>query len=351
MHNNFSLVIYKNDMCLINNIQDEVKYFFNSLDFQESNYVKKINNKNYRIVINEKPPYRVIMISNIKAHIKSKKVAFSECYAMLERCFYLDDMLEKEQSYIKDRFSIFTHNIKTICTMTLQEIDIYSPTGLTSEPATEDLNDYALFKREVERADPKKLSSMIMRIYKNLQNIENDISSYDFTYNKTKSRANVRPHSIHKIISRGVLCCASVLHEEKILISIDSFNEPVKVDFESVQIALFYVMDNIIKYTKPQTTLNISFEKNKINKEISVIFKINSLLVDKDEEEKIFEDQFSGRQAIKCQKNGYGIGMFNAKKMLAISEARIQFLSSTENLSTFLGRTYADNKIIITFKM
>lgn len=350
MDNGLSIALFKENILMSSDIEKDAIQIFEKYKNDETE--KNIISENkYRVVIAKGSIYKVIMISSIKAHKKSKKVSNSECYAILQRCSKMDEMIKNEQENIKKKFSMFTHNIKTICTMSLQEIDTFSPTGLTSEPSQEKLNDHKLFKKEIEKSSYSNLASKIMRVYKNMQNIGNDIQVYDHLYNNVSLDTTVRYHSAHKIVTRSVLCCASLLHENKIPISIEPFNEPVKVDFESVQVALFYVMDNIVKYTKPQTRLEISFNKQKERKEIEVIFKTRSLYVEKSEETKIFENSFSGKQAIQCKKNGSGVGMFAAKEMLKLSNARIDFISSDENLEHTLGRVYSDNKVVITFQM
>lgn len=87
----------------------------------------------------------------------------------------------------------------------------------------------------------------------------------------------------------------------------------------------------------------------KQEKKTIVTFKMESLFVSKNEENRIFDEGYSGKQAIDCNMNGKGLGMFTAKKLLNENKANIRFLTKGVSSDLFLNRKYSENEITLEF--
>ncbi|EGX5391171.1 sensor histidine kinase [Salmonella enterica] len=349
MNKDFCFILEKSGEKIIDNVSPDYKDVLLSLP-KTDNLNSIINeSKKTRAVIIKRGDYKVLLLSTNKDHIKSKLVAKSDAENIINRAKHIDESIKQEKLNIRTNFSRFTHNIKTLCTMSIQDIDYFSPTGSTEDIQSSKLKNLRLFKEELELADIAELAKAMMRIYKNMQHIENDITVYDYLFNGIPLNKKIRDHSVHKVITRSVLCCASILYEKGVTIKLGDASWPIKVDYTSTQVALFYIMDNIIKYIKPDSELVIDFEQNKPEKTTVVTFKMHSLYVKKSEQDKIFDEGYSGHFASKCHMSGKGLGMYTARKILEENNAKVRFIASDDEISNFLDRKYAQNKVKITF--
>ncbi|UGS48668.1 HAMP domain-containing histidine kinase (plasmid) [Kosakonia cowanii] len=354
----FYYSLWEGDSCLVSNIPENLEYYANVKSLETIEAINKKNTINevitvsngdrYRLTIKEEKGYKIAFISNIQDHIRSSKLSIADVNSILSRAKMIDESISKAKKEVRDNFSKFTHNLKTLCTMSIQDIEVFSPTGSTADLKISKLSDWKIYVSELESEDKTELAKTLMRIYKNMQHVQNDIMVYEYLFDGISITKKPNDHSIHKIITRSVLCCASILLEKGVRIKFGNSTWPIKIDYTSSQVALFYIMDNIIKYIKPNTDLDIKFEKNKTGK-IVVIFEMESLFVEKSEEKKIFEEGYSGRHSVHANMSGKGLGMYTAKKILEENNASIIFLSTGEPTDAFLHRKYGKNKITITF--
>lgn len=347
----FHFHLKKEGETLIDTLPIELKKIINDLPSNELNINKIIKNKNkkYRVIIETNEKYTLKFISSDKDHLKSKKLSQSDADSIIARNKKIDEIISKERKNISENFSKFTHNLKTLCTMSIQDIELFSPMGSTDDFNISKLKDWSIFISELESSEKIELAKTLMRIYKNMQHTQNDITVYEYLFNNVPVKTKITDHSIHKLITRSVLCCASLLLEKGVTIKFGEADWPVQIDYASTQVALFYVMDNIIKYIKPNTDLVISFVYEKARKKTIVTFKMESLFVSKNEENRIFDEGYSGKQAIDCNMNGKGLGMFTAKKLLNENKANIRFLTKGVSSDLFLNRKYSENEITLEF--
>ena len=88
-----------------------------------------------------------------------------------------------------------------------------------------------------------------------------------------------------------------------------------------MQVALYHLMDNAVKYAEQGTTISISFTS--IGEDFRMTFEMESLSIDDDEFEKIFDDGFSGRHPRLVGSAGDGCGMGVVRDLLHLNNATI----------------------------
>ena len=136
------------------------------------------------------------------------------------------------------------------------------------------------------------------------------------------------------------------LIDKKVNINIGDSDEKVWIDFPTFSVVLGHILDNAVKYTAENSTLNISFLKT--SEHVSIQISMNSILVQEEEINNIFEENYSGYWATETELNGHGIGMFYAKKLIELNKGEIIFTPGTESYR-LNGIPYAKN--IITIKL
>ena len=98
---------------------------------------------------------------------------------------------------------------------------------------------------------------------------------------------------------------------------VDSCFEKVFFDFESVQVALYHIVENAVKYVKHDSKIRVKF--NIYEKKLNMCIEMCSIYTAPEERERIFEEGYSGENAHKLQRHGKGIGMNRAKRLLNLN--------------------------------
>lgn len=133
--------------------------------------------------------------------------------------------------------------------------------------------------------------------------------------------------------------------KRNIFVIVDEYRERVTTDFEALQVATYYVIENISKYAKDKSQFQISFED--APDELKIIFAMTSLYLDEEDENNIFAEGYKGSQAIKSGRSGKGIGLYRARKLLMFCDSQIHVEPGLEKTNS-KGLYYSDNKFVIT---
>lgn len=343
-------MLYSDGNVIVDNIQEEDKKEISSyLHMDNCNQKIISNSKDIRLLIKSSGKIKVVMISNLEQHLRKDSILYAEACFILSRVSSVNEELESTSQKINGAFLRLTHNIRTLSTLNIQDIECFSPMGSTQDSNVRKLSDWRLFVDELDNDNKLQLAKMLLRVYKNTQHIQNDIIVYNRLLNNIDEEKEFIMHPLHKVVMRSVFSCASPLMEAGVKLEIGQTEKLVLIDYTNIQVALFYILDNIVKYIRPNTTLKIKFEYDRKTKVNSVLFEMESLLVRKDEVSKIFDEGFSGREAINCKKNGSGIGLFISKKLINENDADINFITDGEVKDTAIGRNFGYNKIRIDF--
>lgn len=341
-------IINKGDV-IIDSIPDPVWRKIKDIEPTKSNSVLEVDNKKIRVIVNRNDGVEIYLSSEKPLHIKKEELLDIELNFIKSRLKDIVEDIGKEKDRIRSAFLRLTHNIKTLSTLNIQDIDFFSPMGSTDDFNLRKLSDWELYVKELDNDSKTQLAKMLLRVYKNTQHIQNDLIVYNRLFNNINEEKDYSHHHIHKVIMRSVLSCASPLIESGVRLNIGESDKTVFIDYTSIQVALFYILDNIVKYIRPNTELKITFHHDKKTKENTVSFEMESLHVRKDEVDRIFDDGFSGRAAKLCKKNGSGIGLFVAKKLIEENNSKIEFVTDGKVKETVIGRPFGKNTIKITF--
>jgi K+-sensing histidine kinase KdpD len=103
-----------------------------------------------------------------------------------------------------------------------------------------------------------------------------------------------------------------------IYVEVDEYFNEVYFDYETIQVAIYHLIENASKYTKPNSIVQIKFEESKTD--LKVIFDMMSVHIEPTEKDQIFNEGFSGSNAKKMMKNGDGIGMWRIKQMMELNK-------------------------------
>lgn len=249
--------------------------------------------------------------------------------------------IETETKLIEQkRVNRLVHNLTSINAHNIQELYDLVPQDVLSTNYQKQL-DY--IQKEI-RLHPKKAALMFIRIAKHNIHMKSEFSIYK-KLDRNNAVLDLSSHPIRKVILNILHTFFVDFTNNEIYVSVSEYAGKVKIDYESIQVALYHLIENASKYTMPNSNINISFSE--IGQNINVSFKMRSLLIRDDEKEKIFVEGYSGHSACNCQLNGDGIGMWQIEQMVKLNNGSVTCNCGQEALK-INGVPYADNEFILT---
>ena len=133
--------------------------------------------------------------------------------------------------------------------------------------------------------------------------------------------------------------------EKQIKIKFHNRAGPLTIEaFQAFDLVPYILIDNAIKYSEANTTIDVSFEK-KNSKAIATLVSIGPA-VEKDEIDKIFEYQYRGINAKDSCTKGNGIGLYLANAICKSNEFKI-CAKSTPNALLSISKDKYDFSIVI----
>ncbi|APY00399.1 sensor histidine kinase [Lacinutrix venerupis] len=240
------------------------------------------------------------------------------------------------------RVNRLVHNLTTINAKNIQEIYDLVP----QEILTSDFNAQIPRISEIVKNNPKETALMFLRLAKHNIHMKSEFSIY-----RKLDRANPtlekRKHPIHKVLMNVLHSFFIDFSDKEVYVNVGECRSSINCDYESLQVALYHLIENASKYVRPKSTVEITF--NEVNEDIFVHFKMSSLFIEESEYSKLFIEGFSGNEAKKTSKDGEGIGMWRIKQMLELNGFSID-VKPGKDIENLNGFRFADNEFIIRLK-
>ena len=129
---------------------------------------------------------------------------------------------------------------------------------------------------------------------------------------------------------------AALIEEKKIKVGVikpANFDPVIKADQEKMEMALFNLIENALRYTPDNGTVDIAFSPNPENKKLNFEIKDSGIGIPKDNYDRIFSKFFRGENAVKAETEGSGLGLFIVKNIIEGHSGKIWF-ESQEGVGT-----------------
>lgn len=260
---------------------------------------------------------------------------------------YYDLLIPKEQyeSEAKiieqKRVNRLVHNLTSINAHNIQEIYDLVPQELLASNYQKQIE---FIQNELKR-DPKKAALMFLRIAKHNIHMKSEFSIYK-KLDREDAVLEFRNHPIQKVILNVLHTFFVDFTNNNIYVKVGEYYNKVIIDYESIQVALYHLIENASKYTMPNSNINIEIQDN--GKNVDVSFKMKSLHIEDEEVEKVFIEGYSGKIAKECKLSGDGIGMWQINQMMTLNSGSVKIINGNEKMK-INEKTYADNEFILTF--
>ena len=242
----------------------------------------------------------------------------------------------------KKRTKRLLHNLISLNGHNIQELYALVP----QEILTANLEDQINIITDLLSENPKEAALTFLRIAKHNIAMKTEFSVFKklFENNPALEFSN---HPLRKVILNILHTFFQDFSDKHVYVRVNDNNTRVNLDYDSVHVAIYHIIDNASKYCIPNREIIIDFIDS--DKYLTVLFNMTSIIIEDDEVEKIFEESYSGRNAQKNNKSGDGIGMFRVKRLLDLNKATILVNRDYQRIERYKNVDYGRNIFEIRF--
>ncbi|MEE1961073.1 ATP-binding protein [Allomuricauda taeanensis] len=267
---------------------------------------------------------------------KQKIEALSYCVPELK--IPISEIRNEEQKKVNR----LVHNLTSINAHNIQEVYDLVPQEILAQNWRKQLD---FIKEEIEK-DMDKAALMFLRIAKHNTHMRSEFSIYRKLERDDNIELDKKEHNLRNVLLNTLHTFFSDFSKQNVYVEVDDFFFKVSFDYETIQVALYHLIENAAKYTLYNTKVSITaFESDEW---INLKFDMTSIHVTEDEKEEIMKEGVSGKMAKKMQKQGDGIGMWRIDQMLKINDGEFEAIFGGVSESK-MGFDFSNNIFIMKF--
>lgn len=251
---------------------------------------------------------------------------------------------EKTRKIEQQKVNRLVHNLSSINAHNIQEIYDIVPQDVLSSNWK---NQLEFIEKEI-KSNPKKAALMFIRLAKNSIHMKSEFSIYRKLDRNEIANLEFKSYPIRTVLLNVLHTFFGDFNVNGVYVNVSDYFGKVKIDYETIQVALYHLIENATKYVKHYSEIYIDFEESKPN-DVLVIIKMRSAYVEPNERLTIFNEGISGAVAKKMKKNGDGIGMWRIKQMMTLNNGDLtaDFGDIVEQIGEY---EFADNVFTLKFK-
>jgi hypothetical protein len=300
---------------------------------------------------------------NRKARIGCKRSEFGSIYVLtteskfINRKKFFNQLIELSTIALKPAVNFqndlinshseeneeFIHNVTSLNTYSIQDLFALIP----QNTLTENINKQTDKVREIIKDKPNVAATTLLNLIKYNLATKVEFSVFERTLKPSsfvsKSAFPIRPIllSILQIFIRD-------FENIRIEVSLDASEKSLNIDYDSLFVSLFYIMDNSIKYCCPNTKYKIIFKQE--DDDFSILFIMISIKISDSDLKRITTRGFRSETAQKLNVDGNGIGMYRILKTLKLNDAELIITPRCNNYTRkFKDLEYEANEFKIMF--
>ena len=234
------------------------------------------------------------------------------------------------------------HNLTSINAHNIQEIYDLVPQEVLAQNWRSQLK---FIKSEISK-DMDKAALMFLRIAKHNSHMRSEISIYRKIERDDNMELDRKNHKLRNVLLNTLHTFFSDFSRRNIYVDVEEFYYQVKFDYETIQVALYHLIENATKYTLADSKVFISASES--YNSIDLKFKMLSTHVAEEERLEIMKEGVSGEMARKMNRQGDGIGMWRINQMMEVNDGvfEVNFGPIKE---TKMGFNFSDNVFILKF--
>lgn len=258
--------------------------------------------------------------------------------------FLMTFMKEMEQKYAqieREKYSQIVHNLKSLNAQSISTQSLFIPQDLRHNKYR---NLFSIVEDKV-KSNPREATITLLKLAKNNNHVKTEFS----THEKLSFENPVlfkQFHNITTVILNVYHSFDMEFKEKGINLVIEDNGIVVNFDFDTIRVALYHIFSNAIKYMKPNTNLEVV---SSIGEDcVDVVFSMTSMHIQPGERDKIFNDHYSGIQAVEHKLNGHGLGLGYIRKAALLNGGEFKVIAGNKTVRAN-GINYSNNQFVLRF--
>lgn len=194
--------------------------------------------------------------------------------------------------------------------------------------AAESMQKICSDERVLKMADAIKNSAI------SLQNSTNDILELSHATNGRELA--IKPTDLPSLIKEVIATQELSAQQKQVAITMDSYwpeKLSVNVDPDQMRRAIHNVISNAIKYTRDNTTITVSYQRDA--KQHKILVTDQGIGIPAAEQSKVFRGFYRASNAVKSDVPGTGLGLYLVKTVLERHGGNVSFVSEENKGTTF----------------
>ena len=288
----------------------------------------------YRVSKYESANYVAVAISSHTDYVKSKKGMKAAVQAVLSAAPLIDTLHLRAE----ERSRRLIHNLKSLTAKSTQEIfNVIQQSKLIELNGVQSVS----YISDEIKERPEEAGKAILEILKYQSAQKAEYSAFEKISGKI-SEKQIDTHDIHRVLMNVFYLFFPDFVEKKVRANVGRTKLQGEFDYDSIHACIYYIVDNSVKYTRRNSALNVTTSLD--DGYIVIRFDMESLVINGDEQEKIFQEGYSGKNAVESKKNGEGIGLFLARAMADLNHGALNVIAGRPVRSDI----YARNSFILS---
>ena len=243
--------------------------------------------------------------------------------------------LDSSYKRSEDRTRRLIHNLKSLTAKIGQEVFYIAQQDLMIN-SPRDMVKYVA-KEILENTDDA--AKGLIEILKHHAAQKAEYSAFEKLTGKALVGAPER-HDVHRVLMNVFYLFFGDFIKKKVKADVERTRLQALIDYESIHVCIYYVVENATKYARPGSPFNVSIAED--GGFVIIRFNMESIEILPEEVDKIFDEGFSGKRAIESRLHGAGIGLYMARAMAQMNGGT---LTAVPGRGT--GAGYARNTFIL----
>lgn len=210
----------------------------------------------------------------------------------------------------------FIHNVTSLNSYSIQDLFALIPQNVL----TENINKQSDIVLEIIKEQPNVTVTTLLNLIKYNLATKVEFSVFERTL-KPSTFVSKSSHQVRPLILSILQIFIDDFEKKKIEVTLDACEKSLNIDYDSLFVSLYYLLDNSVKYCCPRTTYKIIFRQE--DNDFSILFIMISIKIEKDEIRKITTRGYRSATAKLLNESGGGIGMFRILKTLGLNDAEL----------------------------
>lgn len=296
--------------------------------------VSSVAGQRCRVLRKSTSKYVGLAYSDNPDRVKSRRLLEGELDPFLAAAPAIDAATQRAE----DRTRRLLHNLRSLTAKTSQEIFALAlQDRLMGNP-----REVLPYLASEIRQDVDGTARALLEILKHQAAQNAEYTAFDRLSGKLQN-VTIESHNVHQVLMNVFYLFFGEFIAKKVRAEVERTLVRARFDYDSIHVCIYYLVENAAKYTRPGSEFNVTTTEDASGK-VDIRFSMESILISPDELDLIFEEGYSGANAVAINLQGAGLGLYLARAMARLNAGNLNVIPGRSNGMS----TYGRNTFVLT---